>query len=174
MVIHRASFAVEDDGAPGKVHAMRLLPATLAAAATLALVLGGCSSEDQQSAQDTANNAAESVGDAAQGALSSAQSAAPGIQSSAGSLADDAGNVFDDAKRATFVAAYKAQFSALSEGKSDEDIESLLGSICQQITDGKEKDAVVTDIRSQATNNGNEPGVDEAGRIYDQAKVACP
>lgn len=153
---------------------MKLVSVAFAATAALSLVLTGCSSEDQQSAQDTANNAAESVGDAAQGALSSAQSAAPGVQSSAGNLADDAGNVFDDAKRATFVAAYKAQFSTLSEGKSDEDIEGLLGSICQQITDGKDKDAVVTDIRSAATNNGNEPGVDEAGNIYEQAKVACP
>ncbi|MGB3772237.1 MAG: hypothetical protein WBA00_13940 [Rhodococcus sp. (in: high G+C Gram-positive bacteria)] len=153
---------------------MKLLSAGFAATAALALLLTGCSSEDQQSAENTVGNVADSIGNAAEGALSSAQSAAPGIQSSAESAADNAGSVFDDAKRSTFVAAYKAQFSALSEGRSDEDIESLLTSICQQIDDGKAKDAIVTDIQSQATNNGNEPGVDEAGRIYDQAQVACP
>lgn len=153
---------------------MKLASVAVTAAAALALVLTGCSSEDQQSAQDTADNAAQSLGDAAEGALSSAQSAAPGVQSSAADALDDAGNVFDDAKRATFVAAYKAQFGTLAEGRSDEDIESLLTSICQQIDDGKAKDEVVTDIQSEATNGGNEPGPDVAGRIFDQAEVACP
>ena len=153
---------------------MRLAATVVTAAAALTLVLSGCSSEDQQAAQDTAGNVAESAQNAAEGAVSSARSAAPGLGSSAESLGDRAGSVFDDAKRATFVAAYKAQFSALSEGKSDEEIEALLGGICQQISDGKDEAAIVTDIEAQATNNGTAPSADEAGRIFDQAKLACP
>lgn len=153
---------------------MKIATGIVAVAAALSFVLTGCSSEDQQNAQDTAQNAADSLGDAAQGALDSAESAAPGLQSTAADALDSAGNTFDDAKRATFVAAYRAQFETLAEGRSDEDIEALLGSTCQQIADGRDEAEIKTEIESLATNNGNAPSADEANRIFDQAELACP
>ncbi|MGU3432257.1 hypothetical protein ACNHUS_04495 [Actinomycetes bacterium M1A6_2h] len=153
---------------------MKLATAVISASAAATLLLTGCSSDDQQSASDTANNLLTSANNAAGGVVSSVESAAPGVKSSAASVAENAGGLFDDAKGAAFVAAYKAQFSSLADGKSDDDIKGLLTTTCQQISDGADESAVVTSIEQNAANNGTAPSADDAKKIYDQAKIACP
>ena len=151
-----------------------LFRSAITAAAAAALLITGCSSEDQQNASDTAGNLLTSANEAAGDVGNSIESASPGIQSSAAGALDRAGELFDDAKGETFVAAYKTQFASLADGKSDDDIKALLTSTCQQISDGADQPTVVASIQQEAANNGTNPSEDVANRIYDQAKIACP
>ncbi|WP_139279986.1 hypothetical protein [Rhodococcoides yunnanense] len=122
---------------------------------SLALVLAGCSSDDQSDANQSLDNAASSA------------------SSVAASVGEQAGNLFDDAKVTAFVVAFRAQFGALAENRDDNAIKSLLTSTCTEIAGGTDESAVVAQLEIEAASDDAKPSTEQAQRIYDQAKLAC-
>ncbi|NLE80043.1 MAG: hypothetical protein GX610_10770 [Rhodococcus sp.] len=80
----------------------------------------------------------------------------------------------DDAKSAVFVAAYRGAFAGLAEGRSDDDITSVLQETCVDLESSAEPQDVQDEIKSRSENNGTEPTDNQARQIYEMAKVACP
>ncbi|SNS40406.1 hypothetical protein [Rhodococcoides kyotonense] len=122
---------------------------------SLALVLAGCSADDQADANQTLDNAAGSA------------------SSVAASVGEQAGNLFDDAKVQAFVVAFRAQFGALAENRDDNAIKALLNSTCVEIASGTDESAIVSELEVEAASGDARPSTEQAQRIYDQAKLAC-
>lgn len=134
---------------------MKFRTLALTSGLSLALVVAGCSSEDQSDANQTLDNAAGSA------------------SSVAASLGEQAGNLFDDAKVEAFVVAFRAQFGALADSRDDNAIKALLNSTCAEIASGTDESTVVSELEVEAASGDVRPSTEQAQRIYDQAKLAC-
>ncbi|WP_157108372.1 hypothetical protein [Aldersonia kunmingensis] len=138
---------------------MRIAAAAFAASATaLVLFVSGCS-DDEPTAQEAAASSAEA-------AISSAQSTAQSLQ-------DKAGEMWDDAKVSGFVTVYRATYSTLAEGKSDEEIKAILVDTCGDISDGKSEAEVKEEISKRAENNGDKPSDMQVNTMYIAIKPLC-
>lgn len=120
------------------------------------LVLAGCSSEDRSDANETLDGVAGSA------------------SSVASSVGERAGSLFDDVKVQAFVAAFRAQFGELADGRDDTAITNLLTSTCTEIAGGADESSVVADLEIEAASGDSRPSTEQAQRIYDQARLACP
>jgi hypothetical protein len=140
-------------------RAMRIAAAALAASATaLALFVTGCS-DDEPTAQEATSSSASA-------AMSSARSTAESLQNKAGEM-------WDDAKVGGFVAAYKAAYAPLAEGKSDEDIKAILVDTCGDISDGKSEAEVKDELSERASNNGDKPSSMQVDTMYLLIRPLC-
>lgn len=120
------------------------------------LALAGCSTDDRSEANQSLDSVAGSA------------------SSIAASVGERAGGLLDEAKVGTFVAAFRAQFGGLAENRDDNAIKNLLTSTCTEIVNGADESAIVADLEVEAASGGVKPTTEQAQRIFDQAKLACP
>lgn len=135
---------------------MKIVKSAVLSLGMCSLVLAGCSSQDQAAANDSLDNAAGSA------------------SSVAASVGERAGTLFDDAKVQAFVVAFRAQFGALAENRDDTAIKNLLTSTCTEIAAGTDESSVVAQLEVEAAAGDVGPSTEQAQRIFDQAKLACP
>ncbi|MFD4179934.1 hypothetical protein [Rhodococcus sp. NPDC058514] len=144
--------------------------AAVLAAATIALALAGCSSEEVTEKTDTAK-------DKASAAMSSVAAAAEGAQSSVNAAASTAASqvkgALDSAKVATFTAAFKVANPDLAKGRDDDAIADILVQTCEDIDAGQDESEIVADLEARAENNGVKATQEQAQQIYNIAKPAC-
>lgn len=119
-------------------------------------ILTGCSSQDRSEADDTLSDVAGSA------------------SSVASSVGERAGSLFDDAKVQGFVVAFRTQFGALADSRDDTAIENLLTSTCTEIASGTDESSIVSQLEIEAASGDAKPSTEQAQRIFDQAKLACP
>jgi len=80
----------------------------------------------------------------------------------------------DQAKLDSFVVAFRAGYSDLSENRDDASIENIVISSCNDLANGIDEQQVTEKIRTLAANKGTEPSQDQAEHIYDMVTPACP
>ncbi|MFD1811492.1 hypothetical protein [Rhodococcus gannanensis] len=164
---------------------MKRAAAALFTATAVALAVAGCTSDSESSDTvtttagllDRASDAVSSAADAAQGAISSAQSAAEGVKSSAQSAAANltsrASGAVDAVQAGTFVAAFRAGYSDLAEGRDDAAIEDIYAETCAAIDANVDEATVVSELQVRAGNGGTEATPQQAQQIYNIAKPLC-
>ena len=82
--------------------------------------------------------------------------------------------MIDQAELASFVVAFRAGYSELTQDRDDSSIELIVLQSCDDIGNGVDEQQVTDEIRTLAAHNGNEPTQDQAERIYDMVTPACP
>ena len=143
-------------------------------ASTAVFFASACSSDDSDSADasvtasatTTASSEANDLGDKASEMASSASSAVS-------SVAAEAGDVVDSAKRATFVAAFRAAYSDLATDRDDDSIEAITEDTCALREKGASDDELKLAVRGLAANGATVPSDDQTSRILDMAVAAC-
>ncbi|EME20485.1 hypothetical protein [Rhodococcus triatomae] len=166
---------------------MKRAAAALFTATVVALAVSGCTSDDNESSDatvtttagllDRASDAVSSAADAAQGAISSAQSAAEGAvssaQSAAAGLSSRASGAVDAVQAGTFVAAFRAGYPDLAEGRDDAAIEDIYAETCAAVDANVDEATVVSELQVRAGNGGTEATQQQAQQIYNIAKPLC-
>jgi hypothetical protein len=152
-----------DYAAPTPPHtydrAMRIAAAAVAASATaLVFLVSGCSEDEPTPQEATA---------------SSVEAAVTSARSTAESLQERAGELWDQGKVNGFVAAYKAAYPTLAQGRSDEDISAILTETCSDISDGKSEDEVKSTLADRATNEGDKPSSMQIDTMYVLIRPLC-
>ncbi|RVW02848.1 hypothetical protein [Rhodococcus xishaensis] len=96
------------------------------------------------------------------------------IQATASSLVSGIGEAWDDAKLSAFVATFRTAYPSLSSDRDDESIESIVEETCADIGSGASTEELVAKVTQTATNNGTAPTEDQANRILQLVRPACP
>ena len=164
---------------------MRITTAVFAAA-MVGLALTSCSSNSGTTnegnrvsgavttEQSAATSAKEAAGSAASSARAAAESAASSAKEAAGTAASKVGQAFDQAKLATFVGAFRIAYPDLATGRTDASIEAIVTDTCPAIAAGQDEQATINQVGALAANDGTHPTPDQAQRIYQLVKIACP
>ncbi|MBH0123715.1 hypothetical protein ACWDUD_02540 [Rhodococcus sp. NPDC003382] len=147
------------------------VPAAVAALA-VACTLAACSSDEDntpasEEAQSSLGAVVTSVREQAEGAVSSVQSAAE-------SAAEKAGEAIDQAKLSAFVGTFRTAYPDLAADRETESIEKIVTDTCPMIEDGAPQQDIDATVQELATNGSVEPTDDQAARIAQLVKVACP
>ncbi len=161
---------------------MKRVAAALFTATVVSLTVAGCTSDSESSdttvtttagVLDRASDAVSSAANAAQGAISSAQGAVSSMQSAAAGLTSRASGAVDAIQSGAFVAAFRAGYPDLSEGRDDAAIEDIYAETCAAIDANVDESTVVSELQVRAGNNGTEATQEQAQQIYNIAKPLC-
>ncbi|WP_137874783.1 hypothetical protein [Rhodococcus sp. Q] len=161
---------------------MKRVAAALFTATLVSVTVAGCTSDSESSdttvtttagVLDRASDAVSSAANAAQGAISSAQGAVSSMQSAAAGLTSRASGAVDAIQSGTFVAAFRAGYPDLSEGRDDAAIEDIYAETCAAIDANVDEATVVSELQVRAGNGGTEATPEQAQQIYNIAKPLC-
>lgn len=152
--------------------------ASIVAASALVFALGACSN-DGGTSEETKEKISSAVtstpeSGSGEGLQSSASSVVSGLQESASSAVSGINKAWDDAKLATFVASFRTFYPNLSSDRDDESIQSVVKDTCSAIDEGATDDEQVAKVKETATNGDTVPTDDQAHRILQMVKPACP
>ncbi|MGV9744513.1 hypothetical protein ACWDTG_06310 [Rhodococcus zopfii] len=146
------------------------VPAAVAAVA-VACTLAACTSEDDTPAgeqlQSSVGAVMTSVREQAEGAVSS-------VQSAASSAAEQAGGAIDQAKLSAFVSTFRTAYPDLAADRETQSIEKIVTDTCPMIEDQAPQEDIDATVKELATNGSVAPTDDQAARIAQLVKVACP
>lgn len=156
--------------------------AAIVTATVVVLTLGACGDDNGTSEETKAkiSSAVTSTPEPGPGEAlrSSIQATASGlvssIQATASSAVSGIGGAWDDAKLMGFVAAFRTAYPNLSSDRDDESIESIVKETCTVIESGASNEQQVAKVKETATNGGTAPTDDQADRILQLVKPACP
>jgi len=113
-------------------------------------------------------------------AVTSTPEAGPGealrssVQETASSVVSGITGAWDQAKLNTFTAGFRTLYPNLASDRSDESIESIVKETCTAIESGASDQQQVAKVTQTATNHGTVPTEDQANRILQMVKPACP
>ncbi|MDH6283531.1 hypothetical protein M2284_000292 [Rhodococcus sp. LBL1] len=96
------------------------------------------------------------------------------VQETASSVVSGIGGAWDQAKLTAFTATFRTVYPNLSSDRSDESIESIVKETCTAIDSGANDQEQVAKVTQVATNDGTVPTQDQANRILQLVKPACP
>ncbi|MDV2476409.1 hypothetical protein ACFWDA_06120 [Rhodococcus zopfii] len=146
------------------------VPAAVAAVA-VACTLAACTSEEDTPAgeqlQSSVGAVMTSVREQAEGAVSS-------VQSAASSAAEQAGGAIDQAKLSAFVGTFRTAYPDLAADRETQSIEKIVTDTCPMIEDQAPQEDIDATVKELATNGSVAPTDDQAARIAQLVKVACP
>lgn len=146
------------------------VPAAVAAVA-VACTLAACTSEEDTPAgeqlQSSVGAVMTSVREQAEGAVSS-------VQSAASSAAEQAGGAIDQAKLSAFVSTFRTAYPDLAADRETQSIEKIVTDTCPMIEDQAPQEDIDATVKELATNGSVAPTDDQAARIAQLVKVACP
>ena len=114
--------------------------------------------------------------------ISSAVTSTPGsgeglrssVQETASSAASGIAGAWDEAKLTAFVAAFRTAYPNLSSDRDDASIESIVVQTCPDIDSGASDEELVAKVPAVAANGGTAPTGDQAQRILQLVRPACP
>ncbi|PTR30356.1 hypothetical protein C8K36_102204 [Rhodococcus sp. OK519] len=151
-------------------------------ATAVVLTLGACSNDNgtSEETKEKISSAVTSTTEPGPGEAmrSSIQSTASGmvssIQATASSAVSGIGGAWDNAKLTGFVATFRTAYPNLSSDRDDESIESVVKETCTAIDSGASDDEVTAKVKETAANGGTVPTDDQADRILQMVRPACP
>lgn len=133
---------------------------------------GGTSEETKAKISSAVTSTPEN--NAGEGLQSSASSVVSGLQESASSAVSGINGAWDNAKLATFVASFRTFYPSLASDRDDESIEAVVKDTCSAIDSGASDQEQVAKVKETATNGGTVPSDEQAERILQMVKPACP
>ncbi|GAB2658285.1 hypothetical protein ABI214_06570 [Prescottella soli] len=156
--------------------------ATIVTASALAFGLSACTNNGgtSEETKEKISSAVTSTPETGPGEAlrSSVQQTASGlvssVQETASSVVSGIGGAWDQAKLTAFTATFRTAYPNLSSDRSDDSIESIVKETCTAIDAGASDQALVAKVTQVATNDGTVPTEDQANRILQLVRPACP
>ncbi|QCQ90202.1 hypothetical protein [Rhodococcus sp. SGAir0479] len=152
--------------------------ATIVAASALVVALAACNNDGgtSEETKEKISSAVTSTTEPSPGeeVQSSASSVVSGLQQSASSAVSGLDRAWDNAKLATFVASFRTFYPNLASDRDDESIETVVKDTCSAIDSGASAEEQVAKVKETAANGGTEPTDEQADRILQMVKPACP
>lgn len=145
--------------------------ATIVTASALVVALAACSN-DGGTSEDTKAKITSAVTSTTESGPGEAMRSS--IEATASSAVSGIGKAWDDAKLTAFVAAFRTAYPNLSSDRDDESIESIVKETCTAREAGASDEEQVAKVKEVATNDGTVPTEDQANRILQLVKPACP
>ncbi|QKT14010.1 hypothetical protein HUN07_07995 [Rhodococcus sp. W8901] len=143
--------------------------ATIVAATTAVFVITACSNDG-----GTSQETKEKISSAATSEPGPGEALRSSIESTASSAVSGISGAWDQAKLTAFTATFRTAYPNLSSDRDDESIESIVKETCTAIDSGASDQDLVAKVTEVATNDGTVPTEDQANRILQIVRPACP
>ncbi|WP_305094297.1 hypothetical protein [Prescottella sp. R16] len=147
------------------------MAATLVAASALVFTLAACG-DDGGTSEETKAKISSAVTSTTE--PSPAEALRSSIEATASSALSSVGDAWDNAKLTTFVAAFRAAYPDLARDRDDDSIETIVKDTCTEREDGATDDELLAKVKDVAAYGGTAPSDEQADRILQMVKLACP
>ena len=149
--------------------------ATIVTATAVVLALGACTNDNGASEETKAKiSSAVTSTPEATGETGPGEALRSSIEATASSAVSGIGKAWDNAKLTAFTAAFRTAYPNLSSDRDDESIESIVKETCTAIDAGASDQELTDKVTEVATNDGTVPTADQAARILQIVRPACP
>ncbi|CAM3153932.1 Lipoprotein [Prescottella defluvii] len=150
------------------------LAATIVTATAVVLALGSCTNDNGASEETKAKISSAVTSTPENSETGPGEALRSSIEATASSAVSGIGKAWDNAKLTAFTAAFRTAYPNLSSDRDDESIESIVKETCTAIDAGASDQELTDKVTEVATNDGTVPTEDQAARILQIVRPACP
>ncbi|WP_137724999.1 hypothetical protein [Prescottella subtropica] len=145
--------------------------ATIVAASALVFGLAACST-DGGTSEETKAKITSAVTSTTE--PSPAEALRSSIEATASTALSSIGAAWDDAKLSVFVAAFREAYPDLSSNRDDDAIRAIVKDTCTARDAGADEATLLATVEKTAADGATAPTREQAERILQMVRLACP